>query len=198
MKLILIRHGQSEADLTGVIECNADFNLTEKGREQAAKLVEILVKYSPFDAIYSSPLKRAYNTAEIIAGKFNMTVVTDKRLSERNVGKMAGMSREEASKIFPMPEGGLKPHHKMGGGTGESALDFRHRICEFFHELEEKHKNDRVAVVSHGGAISLFLQELLKTQSNVSFSTGDTGFHYIEIKNEKVTIHFLNNLPSLT
>jgi len=193
MKVFLIRHGQSEADLTGVIECNADFNLTEKGRDQADKLTEKLIDFFPFTVIYSSPLIRADNTAKIIASKFNMSIVTDKRLSERNVGKMAGMPREEAFKTFPLPEGGLRLHHKMGGGTGESMLDFKHRVIEFFSELEERHENDKVIVVSHGGTISQYLQDLLKTQSEVDFVSGDTGFHYVEIKNKKIIIHFLNN-----
>ncbi|MDD2715027.1 MAG: histidine phosphatase family protein [Candidatus Wallbacteria bacterium] len=53
-------------------------------------------QFSPFEAIYTSPLKRAFKTAEIITEKTGLSVISDMRLKERNVGKMAGLTREEA------------------------------------------------------------------------------------------------------
>ncbi len=193
MKIFLIRHGQSEADLKNVIECNADFDLTEHGKKQAGDLVEKLTALSPFNALYSSPLKRARGTAMLISEKHGLPVIIDDRLAERNVGEMAGMNRNEAFKKFPLPEGGLRPHHKMGGGTGESMLNFKFRTFEFFSELDEKHSNDKIIVVTHGGVINNFLCELFKTNDNVDFVTGDAGFHCIEKTGGRIIVHFLNN-----
>lgn len=192
MKLLMIRHGQSEADVKNVIECNADFDLTDLGVEQAVELTKNLNVFSPFDAVYSSPLKRAYNTAKKISEKFGLPLVADGRIAERNVGKMAGMNREEAFKMFPAPEGGLKPHCKMGGGTGESMLNFRFRVLEFFSELEEKHSKDKIIVVTHGGVINCYLKEVLSAAGDVDFATGDTGMHFIEKICGRVSVRFLN------
>lgn len=192
MKLFLIRHGQSEADLLNVIECNADFNLTELGLKQANKLVNELEKYQPFDLLYSSTLKRAKTTAQLISEKFNLQLVTDSRLCEKNIGDMAGLSREEANNKYPVPEGGLKPYQKMGGGTGESLLQMEYRIKEFFSEIINLHSNKSVLVISHGGTIDMALKYLLNTNDNIIFCSGDVGFHYLEIVNNKVIVRFLN------
>lgn len=194
MKLFLVRHGQSEGDLKNIIEGNADFDLTEYGYQQAREIAGGLNQYGPFDIIYSSPLQRAKNTAGVIAEHFELEIITDSRIAERNVGIMAGMDREEAMKKFPLKPGGLKPHFKMGGGTGENLLYMQYRISEFFSEITDKHFNQKVIVVSHGGAINCTLHYLLKMSDNNIFATSDSGIHYLEIRNERTIIHFLNRI----
>lgn len=192
MKLYLIRHGQTEGDLKNVIECNADFDLTELGYKQTELLIKELDKYSPFDLIYSSDLQRAKNTAKKIAEKFNLTLKVDKRVNEKNVGEMAGLPRQEAFNKFPIPIDGLKAYQKMGGGTGESLLEMEYRIKEFFLEIIDKNKDKNVIVISHGGAIDLGLKYLLKASELNHFCTGDVGIHNLEFINGKVIIRFLN------
>lgn len=192
MNLYLIRHGQTEGDLKNVIECNADFELSELGYQQAKLLIKELEKYSPFDFIYSSNLKRAKNTAKLIAENFGLNLIIDKRINEKNVGLMAGLSREEAFKKFPLPNDGLKVYQKMGGGTGESLLEMEFRVKEFFSELLDKNKDKTVIVISHGGTIDLALKFLLKANHLNQFCTGDVGIHNLKFIGKKLIINFLN------
>ncbi|HEY9839707.1 MAG: histidine phosphatase family protein [Candidatus Sericytochromatia bacterium] len=192
LELILIRHGQSEADLLGVIECNADFPLTALGLEQAQRLALSLSRLalSPA-AIYASPLQRAQATATLVAEPLGLPVQLEPRLAEKNVGEMAGLPREQALCRFPLPPGGLLPHQRMGGGTGESRLDFRFRIQAAFWELRARHSGECVFIVAHGGVLDEALRFLLQAPEGVGFASGDAAFHHL-IWAEKVRVLALN------
>lgn len=192
MDLFLIRHGHTDGDRLDVIECNADFDLTDQGREQARKLVGYLEHLAPFDVLYSSGLKRAVHTAERISERFGLDLNIDARLNEKNVGDMAGMPRKEAFNKYPAPVGGLKIHQKMGGGTGESMLEMQFRVTEFFSELLERHPDDRVIVLSHGGTLDLALKHLLSAGPANTFLTGNVGIHHLVIDQGQVRVCFLN------
>lgn len=192
LELFFVRHGRSEADQLGVIECNADFPLTHYGQQQTHQLLAYLQaqEYS-FQALYASPLLRASQTAIIISEALELEMVTDLRLAEKNVGQMAGLYREDAEKRFPLPPGGLMPHHKMGGGTGESMLDFRFRLHECLWELREKHAGQSILVVSHGGAINEMLHLLLQVPEQVVFVSGDASVHHL-VWGEKIYLKMFN------
>ena len=106
MKLLLIRHGQSEADLLNVHEGRADFSLTDLGREQTTKLAQYLLNRYQVEQIITSPLERAAQTAEIINSVYNCGIVIEEKLMELNNGLLAGMDREQAKQIYPLPTGG--------------------------------------------------------------------------------------------
>lgn len=104
MELLIIRHGQSEADLLGVHEGRADFPLTELGKEQAKRMAEYVAIHYPPDIILSSPLKRAQSTAFILQKTVACQLVEDSNLMEFNNGVLAGLSREVAAAKYPTAE----------------------------------------------------------------------------------------------
>ena len=112
MEILLIRHGQSLADLEDRHEGRADYPLTEMGHRQAEKLSRWLDKEYDIDLIISSPLIRASSTAEYIAEKTGLELIIEDELMEWNNGLLAGMLRQDAIKKFPIPEGGRKNHHE--------------------------------------------------------------------------------------
>lgn len=191
-ELILIRHGQSEADLLGVIECNADFPLTQLGLAQARALAGHLptAVAAPI-ALYASPLQRARQTAEVLATAWNLPLHIEPRLAEKNVGEMAGLPRAEAAARFPLPPGGLLPHQPMGGGTGESRLAFRFRIQAALWELRQQHAGERIAVVAHGGVLDETLRFLLDAPTSVAFASGNAAWHHLRW-GEKVAVYGFN------
>jgi len=192
LELFLVRHGRSEADQLGVIECNADFPLTHYGQQQTHQLLAYLqTQEYNFQALYASPLLRASQTAIILAEALELDMITDIRLAEKDVGQMAGLYREDAEKRFPLPPGGLMPHHKMGGGTGESMLDFRFRLHECLWELREKHAGKSILLVSHGGAINEILHLLLQVPEHVVFLSEDAVVHHL-VWGEKVYLRLFN------
>ena len=199
LELLIIRHGQSEADLLGVHEGRADFSLTELGEKQAKKMAAFVATHFPPDIILSSPLKRAKSTALTLQEEVGCVLIEDKDLMEFNNGVLAGLSREVAAIKYPLPPNGRPAHIPIE--NGESELEFRFRAERIFHKITNEYQEyKRVAIVSHGGLISQFLKAFLQ-QSNTSnfvYATGDTGIHLLEIKENVRVIRFLNNQAHLS
>ncbi|WLR42329.1 histidine phosphatase family protein [Bacillus carboniphilus] len=122
MEILIIRHGQSEADLLNVHEGRADFSLTDLGRNQAINLAKYLKEYGGFDAIWTSTLRRAAETAEIISKYINCSINYDDNLIERNNGILAGkpITNENKNSHYNM-----KPFECIQ--EGETDIEFRAR-----------------------------------------------------------------------
>lgn len=198
LELLIIRHGQSEADITGVHEGRANFSLTEEGKVQAKKMTDIIVLKYPPDIVMTSPLKRAKETADILQKGVGCELRVEDDLMEYNNGVLAGMSREEALMKYPLPKGGRPFHVPIMGG--ESMLDLRYRAERIFHKIMLEYADyKRVAVISHGGLISNFMKAFLGLPSNspYEFATGDTGIHCLRINDNSKAVLFLNNQEHL-
>lgn len=179
MILYIARHGESEADLLNVVEGNADYKLTEEGVKQAQALAKGLKEHPEFDAVYSSTLKRASQTADIICETLGKEKVSDARLREISVGDMAGVPKSEIAEKFPVPKGGIRPHQSFGAGTGESILELEFRVRDFISELISKHSNERVLIVTHGGAGIMIMRYL--TGSTAKFRFGNCSLACVNI-----------------
>jgi 2,3-bisphosphoglycerate-dependent phosphoglycerate mutase len=197
MKLILIRHGESEGDLLNVHEGRADFQLTGNGRDQARRLAAHLKDTYKIDKIYSSPLLRARETAEIIASEANQDIDFLDGLMEWNNGVLAGMDREEARDKYPEPLGGWMPHQSVE--NGESMIQFRSRLESVFSYIISQEEFQTIAIVSHGGVLNKMLQAFLQLPftDDIIFATGDTGYHYIEYRKGKKVFHKINSVNHL-
>lgn len=180
MIILLIRHGQSEADLLDVHEGRADFELTQKGIEQAEKMSEWVSNNYKIQKIYASTLKRAKKTADILAAKTGVQAEYRDELKEFNNGLLAGLNRKEAEEKYP--EDVQLPMHRANYEM-ESKLEFRYRAEKFMSEL--LHDNDKeavIAAVSHGGMINQLINAFAKTpaESDMVFCSGDTGIHILK------------------
>ena len=186
---MLIRHGESEADILEVHEGRADFSLTARGREQVGNMTERVKDEFPPDFIWCSPLKRAKETGEALAKAVGCPIHFEEDLMEHNNGIQAGVPFKEAEAI-KMP---VHPHERIE--QGESALEFRMRIEMAFSKILAESKFERIAIVAHGGVITNLLRSFLKLPVDDSqwFLTGDTGIHLLELRGESRVIHFLNS-----
>ena len=191
MDLIIIRHGESEADILKVHEGRADFNLTEKGHKQAELMANWVSNYIELDKIIASPLKRAAQTAEKLATATNLPIQFRDELMEWQNGLMAGMSFEEANIKYPEPT--IKYPHTAVYGQ-ESNVAFRARAELILSEIiHEEHPGAKIAIVSHGNMITRLFQSFMGVpiDSDVQLFTGDTGIHHLKIGwNKKIA--FLN------
>ena len=197
MEILIIRHGQSEADLLEVHEGRADFPLTDLGIVQATHMAEYVAKkYSP-DVILSSPLKRASGTAQILQQEIGCDLMYEEDLMEFNNGVLAGLSRKEAAIKYPLPKGGRPVHIPIP--NGESELEFRYRAERIAQKILHEYKDyKRVAIVSHGGLISNFIKAVLnQSNSKIVYPTGDTGIHLLEIREDLQIVRFLNKQEHL-
>ena len=197
MKLLLIRHGESEADILNVHEGRADFELTCKGKMQAEAMAIWVMNNFNVTKVYSSTLKRAKQTAEILSKKINVEIDYRDELMELNNGLLAGMSREEAEEKYPrIPD--LPIHMRIY--EMESKLEFRYRAEYMLSLMLNENKNDSIiAVVSHGGMINQLYHSFvsLPIGSNTHLATGDTGIHLWQCDNKERVIAFSNRTEHL-
>lgn len=197
MELLMIRHGQSEADLLGRHEGRADFSLTDLGARQARKMAEWVEVNARPDVLLSSPLKRAATTAQILAERLNMPVLLEDELMEFNNGVLAGLTFEEASILYPRPEAKL-PHVSYYGQ--ETGIAFRARAESILSKILHSYADmDRVAVVTHGGMLNMLFQSFLRLPMvcGDSISSGDTGMHLWRVEGSHRHIVFMNHTAHL-
>lgn len=194
MRLLIIRHGESEADLLSVHEGRADFALTERGHRQAEAMSEYVSQNYPISRIYHSPLKRAAQTAQHLAAKTRAPLIPDPRLMEFNNGLLAGLAHSAADEKYPQAE---VPVH-LSVYEQESALEFRYRAEYMLSKLlSENDENSTLAVVTHGGMINQLYQAFFKLplDSEFKFWTGDTGIHEWRVNGKARILVKANYIP---
>ena len=194
MELLVIRHGQSEADILNVIEGRADYSLTELGYRQAELMADWVANYIIIDKIISSSLKRAKQTAEKLAAIANAPVEYDDYLMEWNNGLIAGLSHIEANEKYPPPVKRF-PHTTMY--EQESYIEFRARAETVLSRILNEHQPDsKIAIISHGGMINRLFQSFLclPVNTNVSINSGDTCVHHWRVSENARLVVFSNSL----
>ena len=161
IKLILIRHPETDWNKQKRYMGSADIPLNNKGKKQA-RIIAGYFKNKDISVIYSSKLKRTLETAELIAKPHNLKVKEDRRLNEINFGEWEGMTFEQIKKKHPglAREYLLKPQNiKIPGG--ESFKEFKNRVSASLEEILA-HEEGNVAIVAHGGVNRVIICELLK------------------------------------
>jgi broad specificity phosphatase PhoE len=159
MKIIFIRHGETPENEKKITQGWMDNDLSELGLVQARKIAENL-KNENISFIYSSDLKRASNTAkEILKLQKSSKLILDKSLREQNKGiyegQPVGTSQKDMDKL------GI-PWHEFKPEGGESHLEVLDRMSKFYESIKQKHKNETIAIVTHGGPLSLILSYINK------------------------------------
>ena len=147
MKLILVRHGETEENIVGIIQGQSIHgNLSEKGINQV-KIVSEKLKPVKINVILTSDLKRALDTVEIIAVFHPETkIILTKDLRERNWGEFEGKKKADLN----WPE--LKEKYQKGSEkpeNGENFYEFYNRVNEFFKKIKKDYPDKTILVVSH-------------------------------------------------
>jgi broad specificity phosphatase PhoE len=164
MLLLLIRHAESQGNFERRLQGQREFPLTERGLAQAHAVAERLVPL-PLSAVYSSPVGRAMQTAEVIAAKACLRVIAEPRLQEYDFGEgrirphMAGDPRAAAGDRRGVP-GGSRDFPAYPGEEGRDSLQQRVRAA--MRDIAEGHQGDaNIAVVTHARPITLFLLDVI-------------------------------------
>jgi len=150
MEILLVRHGESEANATGRIQGWLDTPLTELGREQARRLRAWLAERGVrWDAAYTSPLARARDTAALLGAA---EAVAEPALQEVGLGVLEGLTRAEIARRHPgflsRPITELADFGEWGGERYDAVQE---RILGFLASVRARHPGGRVLVVAHGG-----------------------------------------------
>jgi broad specificity phosphatase PhoE len=163
MRLMLIRHAETGHNRDSRVQGQADIPLSELGERQAAALGEHL-RREPIVAVISSPLVRAFATAQSIAAPHGLTVTAEPDLMEMHVGEMEGLSTSEMRARFPeflaewITERG--PALSMPGG--ESLLEVQERAWAVVERLRSAHADETVALVSHNFVLGSLITRALE------------------------------------
>jgi alpha-ribazole phosphatase/probable phosphoglycerate mutase len=161
LTIYLLRHGQTQWNAEGGKYLGrTDLPLTETGLRQAQEAARQLAGIS-FTAIYSSPLQRAFHTAQIAGG--GAPVITDERLVETDFGAWEGKTKDEVT----MDDAALlaswekDPSTTKAGATGETALSVLMRTNDFFNFVQQQHQEGNILVVAHNGVNRFYLSHKL-------------------------------------
>jgi broad specificity phosphatase PhoE len=160
-RILLIRHGQSEGNAAGRFGGHTATPLSERGRRQAEATATALANES-FDAIYSSDLLRAVETAMPLARLTGLEIERTEAFRERSVGVMEGLTFEESAEQHPEQYAALIhrdfDHVLLGGESYRQMLD---RASRELDQAIEKHRGGRICIFSHTGTICILALHLM-------------------------------------
>ena len=187
MIIYIIRHGETDWNVLRKFQGRTDIPLNENGRQVAAWTKEGL-KDVAFDLVYTSPLRRAKETAQIIVGDRQIPIIEEERIIEMNFGSYEGVEArlqdDNLKRFFKAPEQYRAPE------GGESIEEVLQRAGEFLEELysDERLSNSTILMSTHGAMLSALMCKI-KGVGVADFWSGglykNCGFSVIEVKEGK-------------
>jgi broad specificity phosphatase PhoE len=197
MKLILVRHGETEWNVKHIVQGHKGVPLNRKGKSQARK-VALHLRKEKIDVIYSSDLERARQTTAAIARFHKVPVIYTRLIRERKFGDMEGISIEEYKKVREKSD--IPKYRYRPPGGGENYIDIRKRVNKFLAMLKKKHGKQTVLVVSHGGLIRTIVAILTKKpfEDIYEIEHYNASVSVIELRRgSPPKIHYLNSTEHL-
>ena len=187
-KLYLVRHGEAENNVKRIILSHPEANknpLTERGQNQIEELAGYL-EDKKIDVIFSSPIQRTMETAEIISKKTGAKIVVDARLTEVESGKLEGVDWDSFIKLYPQA---LNPSRTDKNGM-EGLEDIRDRVVSFIDELNERYKGKNIIIVSHGNPLRVIKGALLNlSREEILDNSMHQKGQIIELYSKPVDLH---------
>ena len=182
MQLILVRHGESIGNFENRLQGQTDYELTPRGRLEAEATAERLAAMGA-SALYTSPLTRAMGTAVTIAGRLGCEPRVLEELSEYHFGELSGATYAEIRERFGQT---TAPQERVYPGEEGRGVFFR-RVTETLWRIADEHPGEAVAVVSHGGPIALFCQNVLGLpyRRPMPFSIANASLSLVEVADER-------------
>jgi broad specificity phosphatase PhoE len=182
-RVLLVRHGQTFANINKVWHGHTDTALTPEGEGQTVMLGKYFHNYlAQVHAIYASPLQRAHNTAKQIALNSGATIATDTRLMEFGIGDFEDMSFDELFKTHNFFEKMMEDEHHRAP-NGESRFEVGQRFVEAVEEKAAQHLDENIVIVAHGIAIGCGLAHWAHkdTAKWVDYRLGNTSVSEVNL-----------------
>lgn len=181
-RLILVRHGETDWNRKHIPQGHVDIPLNKTGQKQAHALALRLQNWD-IDAVYSSDLSRAAETASILGTTLALQVQFSAAWREIDLGAWCGLSRPEIERRFPQELAALARGEDIPRGGGETMADLQARVVAEYQRVEPLHAGESVLLVSHGGSLKALICHLigldLKYASRLS-TGGNTGISIIQ------------------
>lgn len=186
MKIILIRHVQTEKNKKGILISQGDSDITKEGMNQIDRIIKQLAKEN-ISIIYCSKLGRSVKTAEAISKAYNINLNFDDRLKELKWGSLTNLPVKEAllkwTKYYEKEKARGIPREEIRPKNGENSFDHAKRVDNFIKEITKKYKNETIVIIGHSGTNKVFIG-LLKNLDPEQFYEvkQDNGcINYIEL-----------------
>ena len=202
--LYLVRHGESDFETTEFSTSARgeqwDPPLSARGREQATLLADRLVAMIPPVAVYSSPLRRARETAGAFADRVSMAVGIEDDLAEAHLGDWEGKPFEEILRADEQMLHRIRnqePIWRHAPGVEELA-PFRARVRDAVEAILVRHPSGNVFVVCHGAVINAYLAPILGVDHEMFFVPENTSLNSVVAEGDVRRVRFLNDALHLT
>ncbi|HBE9078011.1 histidine phosphatase family protein [Serratia fonticola] len=172
MKVILVRHAQTEWNQRGIIQGHMDSPVTKRGALETSALLEALTDAAyPTDYVYASPLGRAWHMGQALADCFLCPLVAEPALKEQAFGHYEGMTREQIQSDYPSEAESLFARDaQFCPPGGESLTQASQRVINFLHSQQTVAPHQTICIVSHG-QVSQGVLALLKEGRIDNFSS---------------------------
>lgn len=199
-KLFLVRHGETELNSAERYWGRSDVKLSVAGIDQAERLRDRLA-VEKIDAVYSSNLERALVTAEIIASRHQLAVITCAELCEVDFGQLEGLNFSEISQLYPeVAKLWAERSTKLKYPGGESLVEFNNRVSKFLSKLDKHTTGETILVVAHAGVLRTLVCQLLgiDPQRRWQFRLDLASLSILETHQQGAILSLLNDVSHLT
>lgn len=201
-RFYLIRHGETEWNVSGRWQGHTDIPLNEIGHEQAALLADRLWhEDNEFVALYSSDLQRAWETARIVGAPFELKPLAVRDLREIDMGEWSGLTRAEIVRLDPATLERLDAGEDLPRGGAERLTDLYYRASAALERIAATHSSGNVLISTHGGTVRALIEHA-RTNGHAQWpwpyvSIGNTALSIIEHTANGWKIELVNNMAHL-
>jgi broad specificity phosphatase PhoE len=202
-----IRHGDAVPEYDARLDASAGYDvlgLSKKGNAQAEALARRVAGTMQLSAIYSSPTRRAHETAEALARATGLSVRTDARLREVYLGEenFAGVPESERAaavreRLALMAQVALRDGGWSSIPEVEPGAEVRARMTDAVEELARRHPGAQLAIVSHAGSINAYLAQMLGIARDFFFPIGNTSLCSVRFADGRPMLVRLNDTAHL-
>ena len=182
-RLCIVRHGETAWNAEHRVQGQLDVPLNAIGQAQALAASKVL-SHEKFDAIYSSDLSRARQTAQLTASCLSMNVLIDKELRERHYGIFERLTYAEVKVRYPEDYARFEARDpEYAFRTGESLRDFSERSIAVISKIVGEHENQNILVFTHGGVLDMLYRFVtrLPVSADRKFGIPNAGLNRVEV-----------------
>ena len=198
-RLFLVRHGITDHNSSHKFLGHTDVELSDEGFRQVEKLHDRMVK-EKFDVVYSSDLKRAMSTAEVVSAGHEAEIIGCPELREINYGDTESLTYSEIQQKYPeLAEAINKLSPELSFPGGESLQGFIARTVKFLDKLNLNKPDQKILIVAHGGPMRTLLCELLGVSQTLwrTFRLDNASLSIVDTYPERAILSLLNDTSHL-
>lgn len=198
-RILLVRHGETDWNATGRLQGQSDTPLNALGHEQARRAAQRLASEA-VQALYSSDLSRAFQTAAIIGQTLGLTVVTSPRLRERQYGAWEGLTAAEIQANYPEEFAAWRARSvDFAPPQGETRSQLLTRALAELHTIVRRHMGETAVVVTHGGLCYVLISHFLDSINGDrrEFTFANASIHTLEVTADRWAVITVNETAHL-